>query len=518
MRRDPDLLTSDPFDLLVVGGGALGAFAVWDATLRGLRSALIERADFGSATTAASGRVLHGGLRSLQYVDPAGALESLREQAEIASLAPDLVRPLPFLFPAGPGAKERGLLRTAARVWGSLPRALGFQRDLPPPRFHPSARSLDPDLRSWAPAGGLVVWDLQIGAPERLVFALVQAAAEEGAVVANRIEARETLIRDGRIVGVRAHDFELGADLEIRARLTLNVAGPWASALWRTPDRRRHPIGFASGIHLVTTLAAPTAALGLDWRDDSDSGRLLCGRRIFAMPWEDRTLIGATWRPIEGPPDPVIRPLAEEIGAFAEGLQARWPALGLEPDHVRFATAGLYPVFGVSKVPLTTYAASRSPLIVDHATEGGPAGLLTAIGVKLTTARRVAETLVDLVARRLSDDGVQCGPCVTRNAGPLPGASSGPAHRSRTGRMDAMIAGRFARTAASEEMARSLADIFLRRTTEGLRGIPARDVLRSAAAGTGKVLGWAPERQLAEVADFEAVYEQMGIQGNGAED
>jgi len=506
MVRDLDQLTAGPFDLLVVGGGALGAFAAWDAADRGLRTALIERYDFGGGTTAASGRVLHGGLRSLQYLDPAGALTSLREQATIATIAPNLVRPLPFLFPAGSGSRERALLRGAASAWRAVPRLLGLQRELPPPRFHPSAREMDPELRPWAPGGGLVVWDLQIRSPERLAVAVVRAAVDAGAVAANRVEARQTMLADGRVNGVHAIDVETGTELEVQARHTLNCAGPWSRELWRDPVRSAYPIGFARGLHLVAELeGVPACALGLDWWSDADSGRLLRGRRIFAMPWEDRTLVGATWDPVDGPPAREVRPRAPEIVSFAAAIRDRWPGLGLEPEGLRFATVGLYPVFGTETVPAQTYAASRRPLVLDHRARGGPDGLVSAVSVKLTTARHLAESLVDLVARRLADQGVRAGPCGTRTAGPLPHADPPTATEARA----------FGRTAAREEMARDLSDALHRRSTLGLRGIPARDLLERVAAGMGEVLGWDETRRRREILDFTAPYARMGIDRDG---
>ncbi len=515
MKRATDRLAEQPFDVLVIGGGVLGAFVAWDSALRGMRTGLIERDDFASGTTSASGRVLHGGLRSLQYVDPVDAVSSMREQAAVASLAPDLVRPIPFLFPAGSGVKEQTLLRLAAPAWGVFPRVLGFQRDLPFPRFHASPRTLEPELRDWAPRGGLVLWDYQIGSPERLVIAVLQAAAAAGAAIANRIEALQVMHVDGEVSGVRAMDREAGVEITIRSARILNAAGPWAAGLWDEDTRLRHPIGFARGVHLVADVPPPPAALGLDWQDDSSSGRFQRGRRMFALPWEGCTLVGASWTPIAGSPGEAVEPTFDEVRSFTTSLDARWPQLGLAAERIRFATAGLYPVFGSDVTKEEVYTASRRPLVVDHGREGGPAGLVTAVSAKLTTARALAERLVDEFARQLRTRGVRSGRCGTAAAGPLPAARPVVIPGAQDPEFDSAVASRIGESAAREEMALSLADIVLRRSSAGLRGVAARDVLDSVARGAGLELGWHSDRIRQEVEDTEALYRRMGVFAEG---
>lgn len=516
MRREADRLAGQRFDVVVIGGGILGAFVAWDSALRGLRTGLIERHDFASGTTSASGRVLHGGLRSLQYLEAVDAVESMREQARVASLVPDLVTPLPFLFPTGPGLTDQALLRLAAPTWKALPRALGYQRDLPSPRFHSSPKTLDPELREWAPRGGLVVWDLQIRSPERLVIAVLQAAAEAGAAIANRIEALEVLESDGKVTGLSALDLESGAELTIRAGAILNAAGPWASHLWDERTRQRHPIGFARGVHLVTDLPGPPAALGLNWRDEGSSEQAGRARRMFAFPFEGSAMIGASWTPVPAAPGTDLEPGADEVRDFATSLGKRWPALGLRQDRIRFATVGLYPMFGDVRRAAESFAASRRPLVIDHGAEGGPRGLVTAVSAKLTTARALAERLVDGFARRALANGSRIAECGTTVAGALEApaeAMAGPGDSS--GGSDAMF--QVGVASAADEMARSLEDVVLRRRTLGLHGPAAREVLQSLAQGAGSVLGWNEEQIRREIDDTEQLYRRIGINVDGGE-
>lgn len=519
MRREADRLAGQRFDVVVIGGGILGAFVAWDSALRGLRTGLIERDDFASGTTSASGRVLHGGLRSLQYLEAAQAIESMREQAAVASLVPDLVTPLPFLFPTGPDVKNQAMLRLAAPAWRVFPRALGFQRNLPRPRFHASSKTLDPELREWAPRGGLLVWDLQIRSPERLVIGVLQAAAEVGAAIANRVEALEVLESDGNVTGLRALDLESGAEITIRAGGVVNATGPWASRLWDERTRQRHPIGFARGVHLVTDLPGPPAALGLDWRDETNARRAGRSRRMFAFPFEGSTMIGASWTPVPAAPDTSIEPGPAEVGDFASSVGERWPSLGLFPERIRFATVGLYPMFGDVRKAAEGFAASRRPLVIDHGAEGGPRGLVTAVSTKLTTARSLAERLVDGFARRAREAGSRIDDCGTAVAGPLAEAAKMPEVASRSDSSDSSDAMfRLGVTSAAEQMARSLEDVVLRRHTIGLHGPAARDVLQSLARGAGSVLGWSEEEIGREIAATEQMYRRSGLNVDGGED
>lgn len=508
--REPGRLERVRFDLVVIGGGILGAFVAWDATSRGLKTALIERDDFAAGTTSASGRVLHGGLRSLQHLDFPAAAESLREREILSRLAPELSRPLAFLFPASAGIVDRAVLRAAATVWTRFVRALS---DVPSPssRFTASSRDLDPSLRDWAPHGGLVVQDRQLISAARLVLAVLAAAVDEGAVVANRIEGLEILTSGGQVEGVRAVDRESGDELRVRAPWVVNAAGPWAAALWPAESGPVPAISFGRGIHVVADRQALPVALGLAWSEQGAGGRVPRSRRMFVMPWSDATLIGASFEPAESPPPQPIQPSAAEIERFVTDVSVRWPALELGMDRVRYAVAGLYPVFGADRLERDTYSASRRPFVCDHRDRGGPDGLITGISVKLTTARALAEHTVDRIAARFDRP---LAPCSTASAGPLPRATPSPVSGIGFGPLtDPAEAARLTAAAAEKEQARSLADVFLRRSTVGQHGLPARDVLEGAGTALAAALDWSADTREREIRQFENLYRRLGLTG-----
>lgn len=510
MNRDLERLSRAKFDVLVIGGGILGAFATWQVARRGLSVALVERDDFGSGTTAGSGKVLHGGLRHLQHGDLPSAARSLREQARVAALAPDLVRRLPFVVPARADSALDGVtLRAAALAWSWLPRLVGGGPRLPRPRFVRGAAAAG---EVWAPDGGrrgaLRYHDLQLRFPERLTLAVVKAAHEHGAAVANHVEALRLLPTGGGHGGAEVRD-RLGGDrFRVRARLVLNTAGAWTPGLVGGGTRAFPPVAYGRGIHIVADLGEPPCALALPWRDAGVSGAT---RRIFVMPWEGLTLIGAAYAAYGGRVDE-IAPTSGEVDRFVERFSAAWPELGLQRRHVRFAYAGLYPLFGRSRFPDGRFTASRSPLVVDHDLRGGPEGVISVMSVKLTTARALASRVVRLAAARLdgghsSDDDLEGE---TLSAGRMWPTEKPPEEdflRSEDERSLERIVDR----AVEEEMARTMGDLVLRRTPVGHRGHPGARALEKIGRVMGRRLGWTSSETAEQILDVERVYQSRGL-------
>ena len=500
-------LEAESFDLLVIGGGVLGAFLAWDASSRGLKTALIERDDFGAGTTAGSGRVLHGGLRSLQHLDAGTAIRSLRERDTISRLAPGLCAPLPFFFPADGSFRESMLMRGAALAWNGFTRSASGHV-APPARFAARRSGLPGELRDLALNGGLIVHERQIVSPERLVLAVLAAAVAAGGVVCNRVEAEQILTAGGRVAGARARDHSDDRQLEIRATRVINAAGAWAASLWPERAGPRPSIGLAKGIHLLLDRPPPPLALGLPWSEQSATGRWNRKRRVFVIPWAGITLAGASWQPVESPVEGAIEVGRREVDEFRQGLQARWPELDLSAEHVRFVTAGHYPLFGVSSVPRDRFEAARRPFVRHHSESGGPEGLITAIGVKLTTARALAERILDQMALR---EDLHLPACATADAPPLPGATSASIPEIGFEPIrDPELARCLARVAAEREQAGSLADVFLRRSVAGQFGLPARDVLEAAAAELARALAWTDARRRADIRSLVQFYERIG--------
>ena len=512
MERDLNRLSSNPFDLVVIGGGVLGACVAWDAATRGFSVALVERNDFGGGTTANSGKVAHGGLRCLQHFDLRGAREACCEQATLWRLAPGLLRPVAFAVPpASARWWEPFVLRAAAHAWRGFRAIYSATDGLPDPRYLATQDDLNPALRSLGLDRALLFYDFQIRSPERLTLAFAAAADAAGAAVANHLEVIALRVQGGAVRGVQVRDSLTSAEFAIRSRMVICAAGPWAPRLWHAASLQCPQVAFAKGMHVVVDRAEPPTALALPWPDQRTAGRLHTPvRRVFVMPWEGRTLIGATYAPFADVPDRCY-PLPDELDEFLSALQERWPRLEVTRSQVRYAYAGLYPIFNRKTAPRHVFAASRRPLIVDHGRMRGPSGLISTVSVKLTTARRLAERVVDLARRYLNREG---GPCVTGAAPELSRArmaSVPDAINSDPSRWSPHTLKRMAAVAVEEEMAMTISDVLLRRTMLGHLGYPGPDRIRCVGEALAQRLGWSSQELARQVTTLQRVYERIGL-------
>lgn len=495
MYRDIDRLSEESFDLAIVGGGILGAFLAHESSRRGMKTALIERRDFASGTTSASGKVLHGGLRYLQHLELGLAAESHREQCRIAALAPRLVRAVPFVVPARSGRTgEAAMLRGAAWGWGVVRRLLPGSDGLPPPRYldeRALGRTLG-DATAEGFSGALRFHDWQIRSPERLTVALVCDARDHGAAVANYVEAVGFETSGGRVEGVSALDRRSGRRFRVRARTVANAAGPWGIDLAESVDGSLSDVDLARGAHVVVDLPEPPASVALPARGQAAGSALGTERRVFVMPWEGKTLVGATYSPHRGEVGRV-RPEPGEVAAFLDEIGRAWPRLGLRDAEPLFAYAGLYPIFGGGEGDDATFEASLRPRVVDHRAHGGPSGLISAVSVKLTGAWKLAEDVLSLAEEKFGRDAVTPSRPSSRSlsrAGPTPLASGDDPGTRRSDLAEATRLERAVDVAVREEMAVTVPDFLFRRTSIGHHGRPDRDRLDFIARQMGRRLAW----------------------------
>src|SRR4030042_265055 len=236
MKRNPGTFASKQFDLLVVGGGIYGAFAAWDAALRGLSVALVEKRDFAGATSANSLKIVHGGLRYLQNADIHRMRESVRERTNLMRIAPHLIHPLPFMIPThGLGKKSRLAMSMALRFTELISKDINCLSD--PQKHIPEGHIVSRDvcrkfiqgISDEGLSGGAIWYDCQIYNSERLIISILRSAASEGAELANYLEVKRFLIQSGRATGVEVEDRITGDRFEIRSRCILNACGPWTS-------------------------------------------------------------------------------------------------------------------------------------------------------------------------------------------------------------------------------------------------------------------------------------------------
>lgn len=387
MQRSFDGITAESYDVLVIGGGITGAGAALDATLHGLRVALIDKGDFASGTSSASSKLIHGGLRYLELGQFRLVFEALAERRRLLQNAPHLVRPVRFVLPFYRGSRLPQWKGTAG-LWLY---EMFAGRDTLPRNRRRTVRQLCREFPCLKPAGllgGVEYYDAQMD-DARLCLEVIITACRRGARAANYVEAI------GFETGaVRVRDQFGGGEGLIRARQVINAAGPWVDAVERLAGRigddRLRP---TKGVHVVVPDQGLRAAFLLIHPAD---------QRVFlVLPWMRRTLIGTTDDFTHESPDHLTVIPAEEA-YLLEGFNAYF-APPLTSADVVGHFAGLRPLLKAS-----SNTASATPR--DFAVWDGPAGMLSVAGGKYTTYRHMAEVVTDLAARRLGIDR----PCRTR--------------------------------------------------------------------------------------------------------
>lgn len=489
MERDLTRLTSTLHDVAVVGGGVHGACIAWDAALRGLKVALIERDDFGAATSANSLRIVHGGLRHLARGDLRRMRESIRERSGFLRIAPGLVEPLPVLVPtSGAGASGRGAMAAALALNDlfSLDRNRGLDaaHRLPPGRLLSSAecRRFFPSFPSERASGGALWYDARIRHPERLTLAFVRSAAAKGAAVANYCRADRIIGENGAVGGVIATDRIGGESMVVRCRAVAVAAGPWIADLVES-ERSHRPYAFALNLRIGRRLAE--AAVGVRALSNRAADPIVGGRRfIFLVPQDGSTLVGTWYAPSDGDSEEDLIERGTS-GLLAE-FQAACPALELTAADVVARHWGLLPLKAGRERGRANALAERYR-VLDHGATGGLRGMLSVEGVKFTTARRAAEVVVDRIVARL---GVAAGPCRTLRERVHDADLAGdPAFESRIHR------------AIREEMAVRLSDIVLRRLPSDAGSGPDQGSVTAAGRIAAAELGWSAPALEAEIAD-----------------
>jgi glycerol-3-phosphate dehydrogenase len=482
VNRDLARLASTEFDLLVIGGGIYGLATAYDAAQRGLTVALLERGDFGSATSFNHLKTIHGGLRYLQTGNLERMRESIRERRAFARIAPRFVAPLAFVMPTTRGpARHSWTMKTAF----AIDALIGWDRNegLPPSHCLPRGRSISPEecralfSSQWTPASrrGVMWHDYEAVHGDRLTLAFALAAAGQGAALANYVEAGP-LISDATLRGIRAKDLLQGTGFDVRARVVVNAAGPWASALLAQAGiAHRWPL--MKAMNLVTSRPASKAAL---------VGRTKSGRALILLPWQGRTLVGTSESVQEHQPDDQ-QARHVEVSVFVAEVNETFPGFNLAGDEVTLVHRGIVPAIRRGG-RLALLAESK---VLDHAADG-IANLVSIVGVKYTTARLVAERAVDLVLRKL---GRSPGVCRTADT-MLPTAGTEAAQGED----------RIAR-AVEAEMAQTLADVIVRRGGDGAAGYPGDAIVNHCGVAMQRQCGWSAARVSAEIASLKRFYE-----------
>lgn len=551
MKRDLKAMSATDYDLVIVGGGITGASTAWDAALRGLKVALLEKDDFAHATTSGSSKLVHGGLRYLVNGEFRLVRESLRERRIWENVAPHMVHPLPFVLPtygwgmSGPIVMGIGLalydLLSFDRNWLS-----DDDKKLPGFKRIPKGKALDimPALKRENLTGAMIYYDCQMHAPERLCLECIEGAVEYGADAANYAEVtgfvtEASMKRGVKVSGVTVLDKLTGDTHTIKGRVVVNAAGPWADKTMamvdETPARR---LIRSKGIHIITRDISGSNALAI---------KSELGGHFFVIPWRGHTIIGTTDTVFEEDPDDLgvtERDIANFLIVVNDGL----PGLNLKREDVLHFYAGLRPLVDTTPktadgepAPKDSYNASRAAEVFDHGAEEAIDGLISAIGGKWTTSRHLAEQVVDLALKKLGRTAAcetHCTPVYGGEIGRLKSyieraqkkyphlapeivANLVDYHGSRIGEVlataderqgereellrrltpETNVIGAQVVHAVRHEMALHLADVVFRRTGLGTLGHPGVPAITQAAELMRRELGWDETQYAREIAE-----------------
>ncbi len=523
MKRDIDTIAKEKFDLIVVGGGIIGTGIARDASLRGIKTLLIEKEDFGYGTTSRSSRLIHGGLRYLRMMELHLVRQDLLEREILLKIAPHLVHPFPFLIPIT-NLYYDVALGIGVRMYDIMASGKSM-----PSHQHLSRREVletEPELEGLKGLrGALLYYDCQAPYTERLGIENVLSAAENGAAIVNHAQLTGFL-RDGDdVCGVEMLDCLSGETYKVRARLVVNAAGHWVDCvrdLLRSGPAST--VRRTKGIHLLTPRLTQKALVLFSPVD---------GRLFFVMPWLDYTLIGTTDTDYKGDLDAICADKAD-VDYMLGSVRQVFPKL--RKEDIFFTFAGLRAlVFSGGERPSDI---TREHRVLDHKPKDGIEGLVSVLGGKVTAYRAVAKDAVDTVCRKLEVKAA----CTTAEV-PLPGApavseqkmasaareSSLPLNTVR--HLAALYGSRLSQVlkyvksnkrggqrlcthtpdilaqvehSVKEESAFTVADFLLRRTNTGLMSCQGLDAVETVAQEMGRLLKWSQAEQRRQIEDYRA--------------
>ncbi len=393
------------FDILIIGGGVTGACAARDAARRGFSTAIVEKKDWAFGTSSRSSKLVHGGLRYLELFDFKLVFEACRERRRLLLNAPHVVWPQSFMFPVYKGDKNP-LFIIAMGLW--MYDFLALFRNVQSHQLHGPKRILEvePELDSERLTGGGQFYDCSTD-DARLTLSYVQSANLEGACCLSYTRVLDVLHEKGKACGVRVRDEVGGEEFDIEARMVLNCTGPWTDAVCRLDEPEAAPkLRPTKGAHVIVPWERAKATNALPIISPADE------RLMFLIPWGDYVLIGTTDTDYNEDYD-TIHASKEDVQYILDAANRSLTKARLTPDDVVSTYAGLRPlvVEGGGK------DVKESQVSREHSIYESHSGLITIAGGKLTTARSMAQELVDLAARRMEERfGMKAARCGTKKA------------------------------------------------------------------------------------------------------
>ncbi|MDH5719500.1 MAG: glycerol-3-phosphate dehydrogenase/oxidase [Spirochaetia bacterium] len=538
MIRDIGKLETANFDILIIGGGITGSAIAWDAALRGHKTALIEKKDFGHATSSATSKLIHGGLRYLAKFDLPVVRESLRERRLLEQNLPHQAFPLPFLMPLYEySSKPRWMLNLGLFLYDLLSYD---KNELKDPDKHLDSHKwlskeetlkLEPFLETKGLKGSYRYYDVLNRHPERSNLDYILSASEKGAVCANYIKFEDFIFteKNGKktITAISANDEISGKKIKINAKIIVNATGPWGDIiLSKIQEKPTRTLLRSKGIHLLFPKFHNNNAITIETRDK---------HHFFIVPWLNYSLIGTTDTKFTGDLENV-KVTQDDVHSFLHQINMHIPVKLKEKDIVH-AYAGIRPMVSESKA-INTYEASRKHEIINHEKTDSIKGLVSVFGGKWTTSRSLAEETVDKLEKISKLKRVKSKTKVT----PLSAGNIGERYSVFVDesvkkwssdyskdfikrlieyygshyeniidlmKKDNKLSEVFDKDknhvkaeivhAIENEMAHHLDDILLRRCCLGNSGPPSKETLKNTVETMGKLLNWSKKQQEEEI-------------------
>lgn len=531
---------ADPYDLLIVGGGIVGAGAARDAAMRGLSVCLVEQKDLAFGTSSRSSKLVHGGLRYLEMGEFSLVFEAVSERRVLMDIAPHLVMPLGFLFPVFKNSR-RGVVTINLGMWLydglSLFRSPKIHRNLSTEEIYKE----EPGLRRQDLKGAPLYYDCSTDDARLTLENALDAIAHHATVRTwTKVIA---VLRDasGKATGVRVRNELTGEEEEILARSIINATGPWTDEVRKMAGHENAILRPTKGVHVVvlaSRLPIKNAVVCFHPED---------GRVLFALPWGDRVYLGTTDTDEPGDPSKVAA-TAKDVRYLLDVANHYFPDANLVTDDVVSTWAGVRPLIGADSSGTASSVSREHEILVDAA------GMITIAGGKLTTYRKMAKEVVDRSVGMLRLTGMQKSLEEAHTArNPLPGAVGWPEDDDRNrvekmirdaGPVDEETARLFCNTygtrgadlvrrmgedqgaaspivtgrpermvqvdyAVEKELALTLSDVMVRRTQLYFRdhqqGLEAAEAV---ARRMGRLLHWNEDRIQAEIASYREEVER----------
>lgn len=488
----------DSYDVIIIGGGATGLGAALDAVSRGYRTVLLEAHDFAKGTSSRSTKLIHGGVRYLQSGQVAMVRESLHERGLLLKNAPGIVQQIRFLIPAY-RLGQRWYYWFGMKVYDWLAGKLGLESSRLVSRRQ--AEALASTLRTEKLRGGVLYSDCQFD-DAGLALAIAATLAAQGGTLMNYAPVNSLLQEDGKTVGVVAQDLESGAEIQVRAKVVINATGVFGESIMsmdEVPDTKACPrIVPSVGTHLVLDaefLPGEHAVL-IPKTDD--------GRVLFAIPWLGKTLVGTTDHQVESveldpqPSEKEIEYLLDHAGRYLKQQPKR--------SDVRSIFAGLRPLVGKVSKGKEPGEVSTASLSREHEIHVAESNLITVIGGKWTTYRKMGQDVVDLAA-----SVAELAPASSRTSTMQLRAKHDEDQAERTSespRLHALLP--FLESQVTEamqsQMARTVEDVLARRTRALLLDAhAASDCAPRVAEIMAQELGWSEEKKTQQIRQFREI-------------